>query len=1662
MPSGGSPRRFSESSEAGSFPIPEPAGHFADPVLGPERLAYARSAYAAAASPMQVAKASAHTGDLRAQSEGHTEESGPTLMGAFTTLIHRITPIEDNTAEKVETLRLGHDHGRERDMVEESSPAAVWVSESPPHSPRTDGRMLPPPPADAGCCSPGWSYGGWGWNSLCGNADKNGDAMPYKQHTYADDNADIGKMSLFGTSDEKNKDAILKDARDRTEYDEWSFHTDALAVDRFGPPAAPVESMNRSLSDEFDKHNWPARNDGTNDYGLKAQTKREKFEELRQNVKAFLVPRLPQKVKSPKNLRVLECREGFVSCGRLLLNCPSRYTAAAPAKCPCACASIYFFIFLLTVIIGIAVGPMEIETDFDAFLKTDVNSSILRDTFKEAKSSREIGRRLGEQRRLQRMLFMQHDVYIAYEITDGVGARSIFDQAVLSRVAAFERALVLLPGWSTRCDKSAYSEDPLAADADAPLLCNPGISLAQYALPSFETDITQSIFPQKMTFDGAGKVLLPLDSTLRLVQQLMVEPIVFPIGFQKDTAEDTKVLRSVFRFMEYCCTSDTPLGERNDIVKRQKEEWKVFAEETVLPFLQERAGSYGNFRIFYGGSGFRDIEVRETLMNDSWLAAGGITFVLFYLLFHTQSFFLSFVGLVLVFLAVPFSYVAFASLAGTRIMNIATFLSLFLVIGLGSDVVFVYTDFWREAVLVKESDVDRLTYTLQRGGKASLATTITTALSFFANLASVLRPLREFGFFMGLCVIFVWVMLSLIFVPLCAVDTLYFQSFSPARFAPRCCGRGKRRKETSWQRSFGKLATCVHSWRRTLLVVAALQFIAYCTCVIILAETDSSMPNIFPADHNQNRGKEILETFLPVEEVMDPYFKAPKTDIHEDICHEHDFNENTQAACPLFWCEVQAGANAGDCSCYQKVRASCPNLVRLRFIGDKNLTSSLAQEQIKKSLPASVSVSSPVLQNLAPIYLDEWETGVRELMPVQHAKSFIQSSVLCGWDELCFCNTRICKLPSGWNPSGNLNYTGSSSSSLRLLSEAVWSVAPQQRATVSVVFGIDVRLESPLLGELDKEDMWSFSSSFDMSQPWSQRKMYEMCSSAPANLRVAAKSCWIMDFRRYVITYGGYFPVLKRNFQARLTEFLDVDSQTNLRASTDFMWLRDGGIIKACYVDFSVDVHKDEKVDAAIEYMRKWNTYLSAWNDEASRATRGAWHTSALWVKAEAQEELVSSTITTLVIVLCLAFVGMLAFTFDILLSIYVVLSTLLVLIGLAFFIVVVMKWEIGPVEVIALIVFIGYAVTYSLHIAHKYGSSDALEFTLPPPGNWDEPSRIRFQRTQFALKTMGSAALGSAATTTGCSVFLLFCTLSVFRKLGGVVLVVTLLSTYTAFFNLPALLQMIGPTKPGEYYWLLPWLNCKTHIDRLRGRLGYRQETTLALESSLSGKMLPEEELQTPADELQMPAAKQMNVRVLHTTQVPKPPGMRPSLEYGAPLKVESDVPVKAVSFGNGIDEGIVLKGTVVGINGNGIHQGGVQSPPRRNLYAEMDDTHHRGFDICEESARQPLHTGAVIQANIQNPSANMLTDRWQAMSPPLQTMPPPLGFPQDFTSRLPLQNQQGPSPDPQKPAPKKKATYALPRRDRFNGSRANTPHSELRQYHTQGQSVGRGSPLR
>lgn len=169
------------------------------------------------------------------------------------------------------------------------------------------------------------------------------------------------------------------------------------------------------------------------------------------------------------------------------------------------------------------------------------------------------------------------------------------------------------------------------------------------------------------------------------------------------------------------------------------------------------------------------------------------------------------------------------------------------------------------------------------------------------------------------------------------------------------------------------------------------------------------------------------------------------------------------------------------------------------------------------------------------------------------------------------------------------------------------------------------------------------------------------------------------------------------------------------------------------------------------------------------------------------------------------------------------------------FFMSCIMQWPWGAIEVICLVVFTGYSVTYSLHVAHNYGeieeededlraclqslqerkgagvqSPKAMTNILPwassavsPSGRASgmasrpEDARLRQARARVAVLRIGAAIFESAVSTVGGCFPLLFCTMTIFLKMGAVVMVVTLLSLIFSLVVMPAMLMACGP-RPG------------------------------------------------------------------------------------------------------------------------------------------------------------------------------------------------------------------------------------------------------------------------
>jgi hypothetical protein len=907
----------------------------------------------------------------------------------------------------------------------------------------------------------------------------------------------------------------------------------------------------------------------------------------------------------------------------------------------------------------------------------------------------------------------------------------------------------------------------------------------------------------------------------------------------------------VFRFDVPCCGVTATLAEQRAGVAGANAEWETFFQTSARPFIQSGVAPdtppgvvidgadsiVSDIRVWYTGSDIEQAEVLSALYNDLGYAAGSLALVHFYVLVHTRSFLLCLAGPLIAILAVPLAYVTCAVLFGATTISFASFLSLFLIVGFGADVVFVYTDFWNSSKQYRDTYEDRVLWTYGCAAKASLATTATTALSFLANLASTIRALRQFAFFMGLCVMFAWLLVSLIYLPLCLVDERALSYW-------RLCGRLRATWTPSWAR---------HVWRcrRWYLALCFACSVASVAISVPQLAVSTEVPSLFPAGHNMHGVEAATDAFKAIALAgLQNGAEAPS--LEEQVCSPSAFGAS---GCALLWCEATAAGPSGDPQCTSQDRQSGGSgnqgacspefssaLARLRFAGLPAMTRaeaeaaavSVARGRWNLNFSFTSSTFAPS-QSMPRALLNEWESGAMQLSTVVEVQGTLRreggDGSSCTWEVLTFCGSGLqCKTDSGWGPAGELPaglVDGSlpTEGSRRLpvlpgLGRRLTSSVPlAQQAKVRVAFGITVPRSVPLLGSSDPAEDWDFLPSFQVEDPWAQRDMYRFVSELPAELKVTKSWCWMADFRNFVRDdLELQFPVQAAQFDELAGAFYSSSYPTK---GSRYIWSR-GGKIKAVYYSIQVDMSADEMGSPALALKSHWDSYLESFNATARPSASGAFHVSELWVNAESLAVLLTTTAQTLAILLVLAFFGMLVFTWSVVLSVYVVLATVCVMAGLLFVIVVVMGWQIGLIEVIAIVYFVGYAVTYSLHIAHKYSHAkpetilgscpegevpglprastlDGLLQADPKIASMQERSRVRYARTLYSLKSLGGAAVGSAMTTMLASFFLLFCTLTIFVKLGAMCLAVSALSLAMALGPLPAALMMVGPWRPSR-----------------------------------------------------------------------------------------------------------------------------------------------------------------------------------------------------------------------------------------------------------------------
>jgi hypothetical protein len=320
-----------------------------------------------------------------------------------------------------------------------------------------------------------------------------------------------------------------------------------------------------------------------------------------------------------------------------------------------------------------------------------------------------------------------------------------FDAAVLDDVRAFEKKLVGLPSYSKHCLALKRSSKACRGLVSPTRFFHGTVTEANPTSSGIEANVKMYVVP-----DGKSEKRLPIEPLIRKLGEEQVWKGIsgrqardwyFDAKFP-----DSQTMRARSWFGLPFAGFDSHLAD----VEAQKEVYLDFIDNELLPMLEE--ASTDNVEIFYMGPVLTDHEVFLSVRQDTYWSIGSIIFVWVYMSVHLRAPHLAFLGMGIVALSFPMGLVVFR-MFGNEQMAIINFLALFLLIGIGADNIFILTDLWRQARLTSTNATEQLQRTMSKAGKAVTVCGITTACSFLANGASAVKPVREFGIFVGICVL---------------------------------------------------------------------------------------------------------------------------------------------------------------------------------------------------------------------------------------------------------------------------------------------------------------------------------------------------------------------------------------------------------------------------------------------------------------------------------------------------------------------------------------------------------------------------------------------------------------------------------------------------------------------------------------------------------------------------------------------------------------------------------------------------------------------------------------------------------------------------------------------------------------------------------------------
>ncbi|XP_064629011.1 uncharacterized protein LOC135488360 [Lineus longissimus] len=167
--------------------------------------------------------------------------------------------------------------------------------------------------------------------------------------------------------------------------------------------------------------------------------------------------------------------------------------------------------------------------------------------------------------------------------------------------------------------------------------------------------------------------------------------------------------------------------------------------------------SYFSFNVYMD-------KIFKTIVNgDLYLFCGSVLFIFAFMWLQTGSFWITFFGISSILTSILAANLVYNCVIGFKYLGIFNLLSLFVVLGIGADDIFIFVDTWKWLDGKCDQQEERISMCFKKAGVAMFSTSLTTMVAFFVSAFSSLLTLRSFGTLSGLVVLINYISVMVFF-----------------------------------------------------------------------------------------------------------------------------------------------------------------------------------------------------------------------------------------------------------------------------------------------------------------------------------------------------------------------------------------------------------------------------------------------------------------------------------------------------------------------------------------------------------------------------------------------------------------------------------------------------------------------------------------------------------------------------------------------------------------------------------------------------------------------------------------------------------------------------------------------------------------------------------